>query len=105
MRCVRGDAVKSAVLVREARLRAGLSQLALAQRSGVNRVQIGRYEAGAIAPSIDMLIELVRACGFDVPLELVPLDSGRDGALGELQRLSPERRLGRMLDRLTAGEA
>jgi transcriptional regulator with XRE-family HTH domain len=100
---VRADAVKSAVLVRQARLRAGLSQVALAERSGVNRVQIGRYEAGMIAPSLDTLIELVRACGFDLPLELVELDPSRDAALGELQRLTPERRLGRMLERRPIG--
>lgn len=87
------------MLVREARLRAGLSQVALAERSGVNRVQIGRYEAGMIAPSLDTLIELVRACGFDLPLELVPLDASRHVVLGGLQRLTPERRLARMLDR------
>jgi|SRR5579884_2542645 len=100
---MRADAVKSAVLVREARLRAGLSQVALAERSGVNRVQIGRYEAGMIAPSLDTLIELVRACGFDLPLELVELDPSRDALLGELQRLTPERRLGRMLERRSIG--
>lgn len=99
---VRPDAVKSAVLLREARLRAGLSQAALADRSGVNRVQINRYEAGAIAPSLDTLIELVRACGFDLPLELVPFDADPGERLGALQQLSPERRLHRMLDGLSA---
>jgi transcriptional regulator with XRE-family HTH domain len=95
---VRPDAVKSAALLREARLRAGLSQIALAERSGKDRVQIGRYEAGAVAPSLDTLIDLVRACGFDLPLELVPLGEGADADLAELQRLSPERRLDRMLE-------
>jgi transcriptional regulator with XRE-family HTH domain len=99
---VRPDAVRSAALLREARLRAGLSQVGLAERSGKDRVQIGRYEAGAVAPSLDTLIELVRACGFDLPLELVPLQQEADEGLAELQRLSPERRLDRMLDRLPA---
>lgn len=78
-------------------MRAGLSQAALAERSGVHRVQINRYEAGAIAPSLDTLVELVRACGFDLPVELVPLDSALDERLLDLQRLSPERRLERMM--------
>jgi transcriptional regulator with XRE-family HTH domain len=102
---VRPDAVKSALLVREARVRAGLSQVALAERSGVHRVQINRYEAGAIAPSLDTLVELVRACGFDLSLELVPVDGGVDERLAELQPLSPERRLERMLGRLTPEQA
>lgn len=99
---VRPDAVKSAALLREARLRAGLSQVALAERSGKDRVSINRYESGGVAPSLDTLIELVRACGFDLPLELVALPPASDDHLGELQRLSPERRLERMLGQLPA---
>lgn len=102
---MRSDAVKSAMLLREARLRSGLSQVALAERSGVNRVQINRYEAGAITPSLDTLIELVRSCGFDLPLELVTFDPGQDERLGELQRLSPERRLERMLGQASASRS
>lgn len=97
---MRPDAVRSAALLREARLRAGLTQGALSERSGKDRVQINRYEAGAVAPNLDTLIELVRACGFDLPLELVPFDADRHGRVGELQQLSPERRLERMLDQL-----
>jgi transcriptional regulator with XRE-family HTH domain len=100
---VRPDAVKSAALLREARLRAGLSQVGLAERSGKDRVQIGRYEAGTVAPSLDTLIELVRACGFDLPLELVRLDDTAGADLAELQRLSPERRLDRMLQLRATG--
>jgi hypothetical protein len=99
---MRPDAVKSAALLREARLRAGLSQVALAERSGKDRVQIGRYEAGTVAPSLDTLIELVRACGFELPLELAPRDERADDSLSDLLRLSPERRLERMIRRLDA---
>jgi transcriptional regulator with XRE-family HTH domain len=97
---VRPDTVKSAALLREARLRAGLSQVELAERCGKDRVQIGRYEAGAVAPSLDTLIELIRACGFDLPLELSPLEQQAIDGPSELLRLSPERRLERMLGRL-----
>lgn len=96
---MRADAAKSAMLLREARVRAGLTQIALAERSGVHRVQINRYEAGAIAPSLDTLIGLIRACGFDLPLELVPWDASADERSAELAQLSPERRLERMLER------
>lgn len=102
---VRSDTVKSAALLREARLRAGLSQIALADRSGKDRVQIGRWEAGQVAPSLDTLVELVRACGFDLPLMLEPIKPVAEQKLTELQRLSPESRLDRMLDRLGSGGA
>jgi hypothetical protein len=99
---VRPDTVKSAALLREARLRAGLSQIALAERSGKDRVQIGRWEMGQVAPSLDTLVELVRACGFDLPLMLAPIQRVAEERLTELQRLSPESRLDRMLGTLAA---
>ena len=67
--------MRSADLIREARLRAGLTQYELAERSGRDRSVIARWEQGTVAPSIETLVELVRACGFDLPLELVPHDS------------------------------
>jgi transcriptional regulator with XRE-family HTH domain len=98
---VRPDTVRSAGLLREARLRAGLSQNDLAQRTAKPRPHIGRYEAGGVAPSLDTLLELINACGFDLSLELVPLQESQDDGLAELQQLSPERRLNRMLEQPT----
>jgi transcriptional regulator with XRE-family HTH domain len=92
--------IKGATLLREARLRAGLSQVALAERSGKDRVQIGRYESGAVAPSVDTLSDLVRACGFELELELKATGEAAADVLSELQQLSPERRVDRMLHRL-----
>jgi transcriptional regulator with XRE-family HTH domain len=100
---MRADVVKSAAVLREARLRAGLSQIALAKRSGKDRVQIGRYEAGAVAPSLDTLSDLVRACGFELSLELVLPGEASLEMLSELRQLSPERRVDRLLDRLVSG--
>jgi transcriptional regulator with XRE-family HTH domain len=100
---MRPDTAKSASLLREARLRSGLSQSGLAERSGKDRVQISRYEAGAVAPSLDTLIDLIQACGFDLPLELVPFEQADEESLAALQRLSPERRLDRLLEQLAAG--
>jgi transcriptional regulator with XRE-family HTH domain len=89
--------VRSADLIREARLRAGLSQKELAARSGRERSVIARWEQGVVAPSLETLVELVRACGFDVPLELTPYDGSTDEGLKKNARLSPERRVQRML--------
>ena len=97
---MRPDAIRSAALIREARLRAGFSQAQMADRSGKERTVIARWEQGAVAPSLDTLVDLVRACGFDIPLELVPYDPEPDRGVAELQRLSPERRVDRLLARL-----
>lgn len=99
LRAVRPGAVKSAALLREARLRAGLSQQELAARSEKERTVIARWENGAVSPSFDTVIELVRACGFDLALDLTPYDPSDDKRIAELQMLLPERRLERLLDR------
>jgi len=89
--------MKSADLIREARLRAGLTQYELAERTGRDRSVIARWEQGAVAPSIETLVELVRACGFDLPLELVPHDTAQRERLRKTALLSPERRVQRLL--------
>ena len=86
-------------MIREARLRAGLSQQELAAKSGKDRTVIARWEQGVVAPSLDTLVELLRSCGYDIPLELVPYDPGPDEQMSEIQMLSPERRVDRLLER------
>ncbi len=89
--------MRSADLIREARLRAGLTQYELSERTGRERSVIARWEQGTVAPSIETLVELVRACGFDLPLELVPYESSDEERLRKNALLSPERRLHRFL--------
>lgn len=96
---MREDTVRSAAILREARLRAGFSQDELARVSGKDRTVIARYEQGIVAPSLDTLVQLLRACGFDIPLELVPYDPGPDETMSALQMLPPVVRLDRMLER------
>lgn len=87
----------SAVLIREARLRAGLTQQELADRSGRERSVIARWEQGAVAPSLEALLEVIQACGFDLPLELAARDDSANERLQKNARLSPERRVQRLL--------
>jgi transcriptional regulator with XRE-family HTH domain len=89
--------MRSGDLIREARLRAGLTQYELAERTGRERSVIARWEQGAVAPSLESLLELIRACGFDLPLELVPLARERATRLEKNALLSPERRVQRFL--------
>ncbi len=98
--------MRSATLIREARLRAGLTQQELAARSGRERSVIARWEQGVVSPSLETLLELVQACGFDLPLELVPHDNSADERLRKNALLSPERRVQRLLQaRAKAGSA
>lgn len=95
--------MRSARIIREARLRAGLTQAELAERSGRDRTVVARWEQGLVAPSVDTLVELVRACGFELPLEIVPLDDADEAQLKDAARTPPDRRLDAMLDRLRQG--
>ena len=101
---MREDTVRSAAILREARLRAGFSQDELGRVSGKDRTVIARYEQGIVAPSLDTLVQLLRACGFDIPLELVPYDPGPDETMSAIQMLPPVVRLDRMVERRVAPE-
>jgi transcriptional regulator with XRE-family HTH domain len=88
--------MRSADLIREARLRAGLSQYQLADLTGRDRTVIARWEHGHVAPSLETLLELLHVCGFDLPTELVPYDPAEE-RLQKNALLSPERRAQRLL--------
>jgi hypothetical protein len=58
---------------------------------------IARWEQGVVAPSLEALLEIVQACGFDLPLELAERDESADERLRKNARLSPERRVQRLM--------
>jgi transcriptional regulator with XRE-family HTH domain len=92
-------AVTSGTLIREARLRARLSQGELSERSGKDRAQIARWEADVVQPSFETLREVLRACGFDLDPNLVPYDADDRETVRLRKSLeqSPQERLQAML--------
>jgi transcriptional regulator with XRE-family HTH domain len=95
--------VTSAQIIREARLRAGLTQAELADRLGRDRAQVARWEIGRQEPSFDNLRSVVEACGFVLNVEIGERDN--DPALDEqLERAlleAPAQRVQSLLDRLS----
>ena len=90
----------SGTLIRQARMRAGLSQVQLAERSSKDRAQIARWERDTVTPSLETLRELLRACGFDLDLSLVPYrgpDAQLEARLGKGLERTPQERLQTML--------
>lgn len=89
----------SGLLIREARLLAGLSQGELGTRVGKDRAQIARWERGAVEPSFETLRTLVRACGFELNVSIGPADADEGGekVLRRKLRLSPQERLQELL--------
>src|SRR5438093_3210521 len=90
----------SGTLIRQARMRAGLSQGELSERSGKDRAQIARWERDVVTPSLETLRELLRACGFDLDMRLVPHRPPDPRAEAQLRRAlerTPQERLQAML--------
>jgi transcriptional regulator with XRE-family HTH domain len=61
--------MKGGELIREARLRHGLSQRRLALRSGASQAWISRVERGEVSPSVDSLDRLLLVMGESLRLE------------------------------------
>lgn len=91
--------MKSGDVVREARLLAGLSQQELADRAGVPRPSIVRWERGVVEPGLGMARRLLRVCGFDLALvRYGPDDPAEIRLSGKLELTPQERMLGMLGD-------
>jgi len=69
------QSVAASELIRDARLRAGLTQVQLAARAGVTQSVISTYENGRREPSLAALQRLIRAAGFEASVDLLPADA------------------------------
>ncbi len=95
-------------IVRESRRRAGLSQRRLAELAGVTQPTVARIEGGLIQPTFERLLELVRACGLDLDIRVVPLDEDAWTVERRGLALTPDERLDRAVaavDLLREGRA
>ncbi|MGH3031459.1 MAG: helix-turn-helix domain-containing protein [Gaiellaceae bacterium] len=95
--------MRGADLIREARLRAGLTQDELSRLTGTQRSVIARWEQGTVMPGFDNMLEVIEACGFDLPLMLVARDTSLNERLDKNRELAPERRAQRLLAKLDRG--
>jgi transcriptional regulator with XRE-family HTH domain len=62
-----------AAVTRSARIRAGLSLRHLAERAGTSHATLSAYETGRVSPSVQTFQRIIRAAGFDMAIDLVPL--------------------------------
>ncbi len=85
--------------VLEARRRAGFSQRQVAARTGLSQPEIARIESGVVSPSFARIVQLVRACGFDLSMRLVGLDEDAFTLAEQNLERTPDQRL----DALRAG--
>jgi transcriptional regulator with XRE-family HTH domain len=91
--------VISADVIREARLRAGLTQKELSRRIGRPQSQIARWESGRVEPSLETLRKLTRACGLELTYRLANYDDSYVPYIERLLDLSPQERVEDALER------
>lgn len=84
------------LLIREARLRAGVPEAALAARLGVPESRLRAWEGRTESPTMEVVTRAVRACGLDLRVSLEPYDDHDIGLAMQNLRLTPEERLGRL---------
>jgi transcriptional regulator with XRE-family HTH domain len=85
--------MRAAAIIRAARLRAGLTQAELGARVGRDASEVSRWERGAVAPSFDLVGELVAACGLELVWSLFAADDSFAANIAPRLAMSPQARL------------
>lgn len=91
-----------AQIIREARLKAGLTQAELAERLRRDRAQVARWETGGQEPSFENLRAVVDACGFVLRVEIAERedDEALDAELTTTLQQAPQQRVQALLEAL-----
>lgn len=89
--------MRSATILREVRLRSGLTQAKLATRIGSTQSVIARWEGGGVLPALETLVGVARACGFELSTALVPSDPSEASLLERNLLLNPQGRLDQLV--------
>jgi uncharacterized protein len=94
--------MSAAQIIREARLKAGLTQTELASRLGRERAQVARWETGGQEPSFANLTAAVEACGYALDVAIVePAPTPElDAELETSVQQAPQQRVQALLERL-----
>ena len=90
--------VITADLIREARLRAGLSQAELAARLQRPKSTVTRWETGVRTPSLETTREVIRACDLELSLGVFRFDDSYNGLIDMQFAKAPLARLESLTD-------
>jgi predicted nucleotidyltransferase/DNA-binding XRE family transcriptional regulator len=81
---MRTSEVTAAAVLRKARVGAGLTQRALAQRAGITQSVVAAYESGSREPSLATLSALVDATGYSLSVALTASQSAPAAVTGPI---------------------
>ena len=85
----------SADLLKEARLRAGITQAELGRRVKRSQSQIARWERGDVKPSLETLRDLIRACGLELWFRMANYDDSYVPDILDNLKVTPAERIER----------
>lgn len=92
--------VISGDLIKEARHRAGLTQVELAQRLGKSQSAIARWERDDVRPSLETLRSIIRGCGFDLSFFMSVADDSNVTIIDEHLRMTTKERFADLMSRV-----
>jgi hypothetical protein len=87
-------------LIKEARLRAGLTQAELGARLGKAQSVIARWERDDVSPSLETLRDIVRACGLELTFFMSKFDDSNVTIIDEHLRMTPSQRFADLMARV-----
>ena len=87
-------------LIKEARLRAGLTQSELGARLGKSQSVIARWERDDVSPSLETVRGVVRACGLDLTFFMSKIDDSNVTIIDQNLRMTPAQRFADLIVRI-----
>ena len=94
------DCMVSGDLIKEARLRAGLTQSELGARLGKSQSVIARWERDDVSPSLETVRGVVRACGLDLTFFMSKIDDSNVTIIDQNLRMTPAQRFADLMVRI-----
>lgn len=87
-------------LIREARLRAGLTQSELGARLNKAQSVIARWERDDVSPSLETVRGVVRACGLELTFSMSKFDDSNVTIIDQHLRMTPAERFADLMARV-----
>jgi transcriptional regulator with XRE-family HTH domain len=87
-------------LIKEARLRAGLTQTGLGARLGKAQSVIARWERDEVSPSLETVRDVIRACGLDLTFFISKFDDSNVTIIDQHLRMTPAERFADLMARV-----
>lgn len=84
--------MRGGYLIREARLRVGITQAELARRLGTSQSLVARWENETVSPLFETVVRAVRGCGLELGVGIYEYDFEHDGLIEAQLKLSPDER-------------